>query len=234
MSPSTPAPSFSPSPFFFQPSDRGSEIFMRLFEWQRRWSGADSDSRGLGSWHMTANCQRCRRFLLLCHTQVWKTSEKRCNKETTLISRNEAAHSLPFNYHEEVLSLKVAQGKQGGRSEKQLSWGQLVSVSVTFRPEVTTSWRIAQRAPTVLMRAYYTPHTRQKSQEWHLKQQREEKQPRIHTCDLHSLIIGINLLILWLSCVLLRALGISLTVTPAGETSGLQLSRIYYKKLWGA
>ena len=99
---------------------------MRMFEWQRRWSGADSDSRGLGSWHMTANCQRCRRFLLLCRTQVWKRPEKCCNKETTLISWHEAAHTMPFSYREEVLSLKVAQwnGGGGGCSEKLDSYCQ--------------------------------------------------------------------------------------------------------------
>lgn len=47
MSPTAPAPLSLPP--FFQPLDQGSEIFMRLFEWQRRWSGADSR----GAWLVT-------------------------------------------------------------------------------------------------------------------------------------------------------------------------------------
>ena len=45
-----------------------------------------------------------------------KTSGKCCNKETTLISRHEVAHNLPFNYRNEVFLVKSAARKEGGCS----------------------------------------------------------------------------------------------------------------------
>lgn len=150
MSPSASAPLyFSPSLLSSSRQIMGSEIFMRLFEWQRRWSGADSK----GAWLVTHEGK-----LSLCVSSssvlpVWKHQasvkpgvrvERKLPSVDLTVDRKlwrKAAQNLSFKYH---YILTINDRKKGCRFNSAPHWekalrllsGQLISGSRTSRRDL--------------------------------------------------------------------------------------------------